>query len=138
MAKKKPILDPEGEQQAAAGEETASQRAQRIARETVEKKKKAADARKAEALKKAQALSEGYMKSGQLLFLPYKDRDGKTVPCLVTGSQEDYKREANGDHSVDPETRELIPEFQLLVWVFSGASVPHQAIYRFDETKKGA
>lgn len=132
--KKKPVLDAEAEQQAAAGEETTSQRAQRIARETVARREKEAKARRDVSLAKARKVSDEYAKGDfKPLFLPYKDRDGKIVPCIVVGEQEDHKRLENGDHYVDPKTRELVLEHQLIVWVFSGASVPHQAIYKFEE-----
>lgn len=104
------------------------ERAQRLAREAVEARERQRAALKAEAMKKAEAKAKDY----KPLILPYKDRDGKIVPCLVIGERFEHKKTENGEHVVDPVTRELIPEYQLLVWVFSGADQPHQTIYKFE------
>jgi len=105
------------------------EQAQRRAREAVEAKAKQRADLKAVAMKKAEALMAGY----KPMILPYKDRDGKTVPCIVIGEEYGFKKLENGDQAIDPKTRELIPEYQLTVWVFGGASVPHQATYKFPE-----
>lgn len=111
-----------------ASDEDAQDRARRVALEAVAAKAKGKDDAKAETLKKAKALAEGY----KPLILPYKDRDGKTVPCIVVGERFDNKRQINGDFYTDPVTKELVPEYQLIVYVFGGADQPHQAIYKFE------
>lgn len=118
-------------------EETPSQRAQRISREVIVRKAKAKADREKESLSKAAKVSEEYMKSEYApVFLPFKDRSGSIGPCLVIGSREDYKRKPDGDLEIDPKTRETIPQYQILVWVFGGTSVPHQEVYDFDANKQ--
>ena len=123
----------------AAGEapqESASERASRVAKEGRERKEKAKADRIKAALDLAAKVSADYMKSDKApLFMTFKDRDGSIGPCLVIGSREDYKRKPDGDFEIDPTTRETIPQYQLLVWVFGGTSVPHQEVYDFDANK---
>ncbi len=117
-------------------EETATQRAQRISREVIARKKADQDNRRKEAFDKAAKISAAYMEGDfKPMFLPFKDRDGEIVTCLVTGFKEDFKRKADGDLEVDPKTREAIAQFQLLVWVFSGASQQYQTVYDFEANK---
>jgi hypothetical protein len=111
------------------GEETADERAARIARENVAAKQKQKVDVKEQTFAKARKLADAY----KPLILPFKDRDGKIVPCIVVGDRADNKRKIDGDFFVDPKTRELVPEHQLIVWVFGGADQPHQAVYKFDD-----
>lgn len=110
-------------------EETPDQRASRLARENAAAKQKQKVDVREETFARARKLAEGF----KPLILPYKDRDGKTVPCIVVGDKSDHKRTVNGDFFTDPKTKELVPEHQLIVWVFGGADQPHQAIYKFPE-----
>ncbi len=119
-----------------SSEETPGERAQRISREAIARKAKGKADREAEAFGKAAKISEAYMKSEHApIFLPFKDRDGKIVPSLVIASQEDFKRKENGDEEIDLKSRDRIPVLNLIVWVFSGASMPHQEIYDFEKNK---
>lgn len=111
------------------GEETADQRASRLARENAAAKQKQKVDIREETFAKARKLAESY----KPLILPFEDRDGKIVPCIVVGDKSDYKRQVNGDFFSDPKTKELVPEHQLIVWVFGGADQPHQATYKFPE-----
>ena len=127
---------PKGAQASEAPTETPAERAQRISREVIARKKADADKRRKEAFSKASAISETFMEGDfKPMFLPYKDRDGEIVTCLVTGFREDFKRKPDGDLEIDPKTREAIPQFQLLVWVFSGASQQYQTVYDFEANK---
>lgn len=127
MARKHNVQDEADQPQAPV--ETVIEAAQRRAREAREAKEKQRSDLKAVAMKKAEALMAGY----KPMILPYKDRDGKIVPCIVISENYGFKKLDNGDSAIDPKTRELIPEYQMIVWVFGGASVPHQATYKFDE-----
>ncbi len=126
---KAPVLDAEAKQQADAGEETASQRAQRIARERVAAKAKASEKLKADKLAEAVKLGAEFGKT--LLFLPMADRDGKIVPFLVIGGEESSVKTENGDILLDEKTRETVTEYQLKGYLFTAADAGvRQAIWK--------
>ena len=105
----------------------------KAAQEAFKARTAAAATRESVAWGKAASVAKAYLASAEApIFLPFKDRDGQYVPCLVIGGKDDFLRAPNGDVLLDPKSREQQQVYKLTVWVFSAASVPFATTYDFD------
>ena len=81
----------------------------KAAQEAFKAREAAAATRESVAWGKAASVAKAYLASAEApIFLPFKDRDGQYVPCLVIGGKDDFLRAPNGDVLLDPKSRELM------------------------------
>jgi hypothetical protein len=92
--------------------------------------KKATEKRKADILEKAKEAS----KDINVVFVPYKDRNGEIVPALVLGVEDTFKKDKGGQ--VFDENNEPVMEAKLKVYVFSNIDEPRKTLYNFTEETK--
>ncbi len=101
-----------------------------IAARTLEAKKAALAKEEKELSDNLKKISEDFMAGTQApLFVPYKDRDGKTVPALVLGLFQTEKRDPKTQELILTKDREVQLSVKASVWVFSNMSEPHRAVY---------
>lgn len=58
------------------------------------------------------------------LFVPFKDRDGSTVPALILGHRLGIETDAKGEAVIDPETREMVEKVIFTVFAFTKCDAP--------------
>lgn len=110
------------------GKRFASEVQQRVF-DRIEKARLAKEKRKSDALKLAREAS----KKLDLVFIPYKDRNGEIVPALVVGVEDTRKKDKGGD--VLDENNEPVMEAKLKVYVFSNIDEPRKVLHSIEEDK---
>lgn len=78
-----------------------------------------------------EVLAKAKSKKIDVVFVPYKDRNGEIVPALVLGVEDTFKKDKGGQ--VFDENNEPVMEAKLRVYVFSNIDEPRKVLYTFSE-----